>query len=337
MNKRNILLIIMGVVLIIFFASTFITNLNLTTVATDSGFDTSYDGGGSSGGSSWGGSHNGSSSGDYYNFDSPEGTIILMFLISVIIVVIIFGFVEYFKKHGIKNLIKNKLFKPTLILVVLFIVSVCFPELDFILALIIMLILFVVVPFLVIKVIKKSYSNINVTPKTKQYLPNTEENRKVLEECYKIFVDIQTAWMKFDYDKLRELTTDELYNTYYNQLQSLVLKGQKNIMSDFELVNYELVDIQENNNVITSTVELEVKFFDYIIDNESKILRGNNKKRVCMLYELTYVYNEEAIEECPNCNAKISKEDNICSYCKTTIPSIRGKMKLSTKKCIRQR
>ena len=140
--------------------------------------------------------------------------------------------------------------------------------------------------------------------------------------------------MNFDYDSLRKETTDNLYNTYYNQLQSLVLKGQKNVMSDFELVEYRLIKLSKKNSITTVKMELEVKFYDYIVDSSNKVVRGKKRKKVHMLYDLTYVYNEEAIEECPNCNAKIS---NICSYCKTTIPSIRGKMKLSTKKCIRQR
>ena len=45
MNKRNTLLIIMGVILIAFIVSISLTNFNLSAVATDSGFDTSYDGG----------------------------------------------------------------------------------------------------------------------------------------------------------------------------------------------------------------------------------------------------------------------------------------------------
>ena len=42
-------------------------------------------------------------------------------------------------------------------------------------------------------------------------------NRPILLNCYQIFYDTQMAWMNFDYEKLRQLLTDELYNSYKNQ------------------------------------------------------------------------------------------------------------------------
>ena len=108
-------------------------------------------------------------------------------------------------------------------------------------------------------------------------------------------------------------------------------------MSDFELVEYKLIKLSKKNSITTVKMELEVKFYDYIVDSSNKVVRGKKRKKVCMLYDLTYVYNEEAIEECPNCNAPLAPETTICNHCSTVIASTRSKMKLSTKKCIRQR
>ena len=51
-------------------------------------------------------------------------------------------------------------------------------------------------------------------------LPNeTVDSLKII--AYDTFIAVQNAWMDFDYDKLRELCTDELYNSYVSQLKTL--------------------------------------------------------------------------------------------------------------------
>lgn len=69
---------------------------------------------------------------------------------------------------------------------------------------------------------------------------DTEENEKIAEEAYQIYYDIQMAWMDFDYDVLKTLVTDELFHMYKNQLETLKMKNQQNIMSNFELVQKRL-------------------------------------------------------------------------------------------------
>ena len=319
MSSNNKGLFVIGMLLIVLMAFSYVGNFNLSKIATDSGFDTSYD----SGGSDWGGSSDwgsDSSGGDGDMFGLGENIILGVFFI-IIPVSILFN-----KKKEKTTKEKVLLILASIIIVVL---TLC--------RLIVLLFTLSGLLFMAWAMITLAIDSIFKKKKKNKGLPLTAENRKILDECYEIFVNVQNAWMNFDYDSLRKETTDNLYNTYYNQLQSLVLKGQKNVMSDFELVEYKLIKLSKKNSITTVKMELEVKFYDYIVDSSNKVVRGKKRKKVRMLYDLTYVYNEEAIEECPNCNAKISKEDNICSYCKTTIPSIRGKMKLSTKKCIRQR
>ena len=319
MSSNNKGLFVIGMLLIVLMAFSYVGNFNLSKIATDSGFDTSYD----SGGSDWGGSSDwgsDSSGGDGDMFGLGENIILGVFFI-IIPVSILFN-----KKKEKTTKEKVLLILASIIIVVL---TLC--------RLLVLLFTLSGLLFMAWAMITLAIDSIFKKKKKNKGLPLTAENRKILDECYEIFINVQNAWMNFDYDSLRKETTDNLYNTYYNQLQSLVLKGQKNVMSDFELVEYKLIKLSKKNSITTVKIELEVKFYDYIVDSSNKVVRGKKRKKVHMLYDLTYVYNEEAIEECPNCNAKISKEDNICSYCKTTIPSIRGKMKLSTKKCIRQR
>ena len=316
MSSNNKWMFVLGVALIFLFTVSYIGNFSLSNVATDSGFDTSYDSGGSSSSSS-SSDFDGSSGEPMDIFDRGDNITLGIFL--SIFLLIIF---------------KEVADKKVRIIIGLIMISIIVLALLRILFLIFfggIIALFTVVPFIL------SRRSKNVKALKREYLPKTDENLKMLEEGYKIFINVQNAWMNFDYDQLREETTDNLYNTYYNQLQPLSLKGQKNVMSDFELINYELVNIKEKDNVTTVKIELEVKFYDYIADQKGNVIRGTKNKKVHMLYEMTYIYNKKAITKCPNCDADLNSSDEICSYCNTKITSIRSKMKLSTKKCLRQR
>ena len=330
MSSKSKYMFILGISLILLFAVS-IGNFDLSKVATDSGFDTSYDGGGSSSSSSWDSdSSSGGSSWDSDSSSGGDGDLFGWFEnIFVGVLLILLPISGIFHEKEIKN--KLILLLVAIVIVVLTVLRI--------LLLIILIPLFALLFVSLLLLLKDSIlkKGKKIKHKHTNYLPKSQANLDILERGYKIFVDVQNAWMNFDYDNLRKTTTDELYNTYYNQLQTLSVKGQKNIMSDFELVNYELVSLNKKEQLVIIKMLLEVKFYDYIVDSSDKVIRGKKRKKVHMLYDLTYVYNESAITECPNCNAPLASETAICSHCNTVIPSTRSKMKLSTKKCIRQR
>ena len=152
------------------------------------------------------------------------------------------------------------------------------------------------------------------------YINNIEPNfniEKFNEKAYQLFYDVQMGWIEFDYDKLKKLLSDELYNTYVIQLDELKLKNQKNIMKDFNLISSGITDFKKQNFKYVVKVQLEVEFIDYVEDSEThKVVRGNNDISVDNTYILTF---ERLIEEgkentCPNCGSKL--EGNVTDICK---------------------
>ena len=158
---------------------------------------------------------------------------------------------------------------------------------------------------------------------------------------YENFVNVQNAWMEFDYDKLRELCTDELFNTYKAQLETLKLKKGKNIMTAFDMVDIKITNATiENDNVILTTY-LCINFYDYVINTETKqTIRGTKETMVHNNYILTFVRSSK-IEtgkenKCPNCGAPINnKASDVCEYCKSTIVKDSEKFVLSKKNIIK--
>jgi predicted lipid-binding transport protein (Tim44 family) len=142
--------------------------------------------------------------------------------------------------------------------------------------------------------------------------------------AFENFVAIQNAWMEFDYDKLRELCTDELYNTYTSQLDTLKIKNGKNVMSDFDQEEIKIMGIKKQDKLVTVEVYLRITFYDYVINQKSKeVIRGTKDHKLTNNYEMQFVRkqdNSKKKTKCPNCGAEIDTVTSTkCEYCGSTI------------------
>lgn len=164
-----------------------------------------------------------------------------------------------------------------------------------------------------------------------------EEMNKLV---FKLYKDIQDAWMNFDYDTLRKYTTDELFHMYESQLKVLQAKKQKNIMSDIKFKYAKIININIQNGVEKVTMYLNTITTDYVIDANGKIVRGSDKIRNDMEYLITLNRNMEKvnIKNCPSCGAEINiVSGGQCPYCDNVIVNNNEEFVMSKKECIGQR
>lgn len=163
-----------------------------------------------------------------------------------------------------------------------------------------------------------------------------ETQEEFIKKRYEDFVAIQCAWMDFDYNALREKTTDELYNQYIMQLETLKVKKQQNIMKDFEFFSGEIVSVSKENNKLYVTIKLCAEFYDFIIDtNKQEIIRGTRKDKEMPTYEMIFVKSVKTPNTncCPNCGAKLNKKNiDTCEFCKTKITKETEDWLLASKK-----
>lgn len=292
----------------------------IISIKADSGWDSSYDSGSSwDSGSDWGSSSwdndydydyndwgSGSSSGGSYSgsIDSPA-TILLPF---IIIIVFVFGItiMSSGKKRNNNVSAREKRRREYL---------------------------------------SRKTEHFNYTKLTIEQANNVIPNFDIEEfnfKAYKIFYDTQIAWMNFDYDKLKELVTDELYNSYVMQLDALKVKNQKNTMKGFELIDSYIVDLKEENDKYIAKVYLNVSFYDYVENiNTGIILRGTSNRKLNNTYVLTFIRTKEEktdINICPRCGAPVEGNvTGICEYCKSKLINDNYSWVMSKKEKIRQR
>lgn len=157
---------------------------------------------------------------------------------------------------------------------------------------------------------------------------------------YQDYLAIQYAWMEFKYDMLSNKTTNELYNQYKMQLETLKVKGQKNVMKDFLYIDGMITNISKINNRTAVTVEIITRFYDYIInENSQAIIRGTDSKKVSMHYRMIFIKNNSLKPKihCPKCGAELKNTStNVCEFCRTKITKETEEWLLSEKECISQ-
>jgi len=179
---------------------------------------------------------------------------------------------------------------------------------------------------------KKNYDKV-----IQKYLPNYTEEM-LLQEFYDIFVNIQEAWMKFDYKTLEKYCSNELYESYYMDLEVLKKKHGKNMMSDFTLLSYNIRNIEEVHGRVVIDMFLKVSFKDYVVDTKkNKIIHGDSEVATTKKYDLEYVMDlDSEIDKkkvCPNCGAKLHGRE--CEFCHTIVDTKKDHFVLNKKGIIR--
>lgn len=359
--KRKILIIVLCLILVGIFATTY----HMQLVGADSGFDSSYDSGGGSwssgsdwGGSSWDSDYDSTGSGDWNIQD-----LWIMFLLFIIVVVVVllkylFEFIinKFLDSHigiNISNTITDITIetKILLILVGLFILTaivglligfktIIYSLLNIFGAL--GLIVFVIWASNVhISFIRKKSTQKRITILTNDDIVNLSGKEfnieKFKKQVFNIYKELQIAWMNFDYGKIKELISDEMYNMYTNQLETLKIKNQQNIMSDIELINCEITEYCKLNNKEIFKVYMSVNCHDYIINiKNNKVLRGKKHKKITLGYILTFERNIEIVNHCPQCGSDV-KNLTECKYCKSKIVNNNDKLKMTKKQIVSQK
>ena len=124
------------------------------------------------------------------------------------------------------------------------------------------------IPFIVIMIVilskAKSLNGIpGITPQSlpedyiKKFIPDFDYN-KFVSDRFNDYVEIQNAWMNFDYDTLRNKLTDELYNQYAMQLDTMKIKNEQNIMNNYKLLRTYVTGIKEENGNIEITIQMVI-------------------------------------------------------------------------------
>ena len=158
-------------------------------------------------------------------------------------------------------------------------------------------------------------------------------------QVYLMYKELNDAWMKKDLEPIRHLLTDEMYNMYLMQLDTLIEQNQTNIMKDYLFVSGHVYSRRKYKGKETTVMIFRIKCRDYIIDDTTnKVIRGKEKDIIDYTYEFKLVRNVEAKEiVCPSCGYMIqNKEGVVCPHCSSVVHTNTNTWRLADKRVLRQ-
>ena len=187
----------------------------------------------------------------------------------------------------------------------------------------------------------KKYKNIppmfpyNATEQITEFIKQNDENfdtEQFLLWAKNIFITIQTAWAQRDWEKIRTLEKEELFEQHNTQLQEYIRLGRINIMENINVIDAYLHKLVIDENFENLTVSLRATMNDYIINEKNgKVLMGNKNEVFDTIYQMTFtrrkgiktnLINGLIVNVCPHCGATVeSASAGVCQYCGSVVHS----------------
>ncbi len=168
------------------------------------------------------------------------------------------------------------------------------------------------------------------------------KNRKEIEKSlFKILKNIQTARTNYDYDTLKHLCTEKLYNLYICELNVLHQADLGYHFEDYKLVESQIYSIESDDKYIKLKVAMKASCISYRLDAEKQLVDGSKTDHTIIVHELEFTKNIKTKEieiNCPNCGAPTKRSaKGKCSYCGTIIGTESSDWQLSKNKVIAEK
>ena len=177
--------------------------------------------------------------------------------------------------------------------------------------------------------------------------PNFNE-QALLEKIGNEYVQMQQAWQNKDWEPMRAIMTDALYNQMARQLDALKQQGVTNYVERIAVLDARIrrYAVEGDNDVLV--VRLSTRICDYTVNDKSgQVVSGDKNKELFMTYDWKLIRQKDrktlaqaSMTEvnCPNCGAPLSlNQSGKCPYCGSVITLADHDWALSVIKGISQR
>lgn len=144
---------------------------------------------------------------------------------------------------------------------------------------------------------------------------------KFLSYVDNVFIKILHAIMFNKLDTIDHFVSDSVYNRLTEKVNKL---KKNNLIQMYEMTNVKESNITKKEILDDKTVievSLTGRYVDYIMNNDNKIIEGNDENRIEQKYILTFEKNNNAktqkiSRKCPGCGANMDiNNSGKCEYC----------------------
>lgn len=154
------------------------------------------------------------------------------------------------------------------------------------------------------------------------------DDYKFKEFAKSTFLLLQEAWTALDWDKVRPLETDYLFQQHQYWIRCYKAEGVRNVLEEVAVTRVELAKVSLDRYFDALTVRIFARMKDYTVNaSDGKVLSGSPDKLRHFSEYWTFVRRSGVTSKdrdatrCPNCGAPLDKvtHSGDCEYCHTRI------------------
>lgn len=133
-------------------------------------------------------------------------------------------------------------------------------------------------------------------------------------------VELQAAWTARDWERVRPLETEHLFQMHRYWIDAYKRQGLRNVVDDFQVTRIEPVKIDTDAFYESITVRIFANGRDYTVDERGKVVSGSNSDVRRWSEYWTLIRTRTAADKgklsCPNCGAAVDAgQTAICPFC----------------------
>jgi Tim44-like domain len=141
-----------------------------------------------------------------------------------------------------------------------------------------------------------------------------------------IAVELQDAWTAREWERVRPLETDSLFQMHRYWIDAYKRQGLRNVVDGFDVTRIEPVKITHDAFYEAITVRIRAKGRDHTVDGQGKVVSGSQTELRFWTEYWTFIRSRGGHErrdvKCPNCGAAVDAgATGICNYCGGKITS----------------
>lgn len=134
-----------------------------------------------------------------------------------------------------------------------------------------------------------------LTDKEIKKIDETIDKEELKKEIFTLYKKVEVAKSKFDYEALKKLLTESLYNEEEQKLKEFKSNKQKLVATNIKLQEIKILSIQNKNEIETINIYLHVSQYDYVTDSKKKVIRGTDTSEYQIEYKITLEKNQDNV------------------------------------------
>ena len=137
------------------------------------------------------------------------------------------------------------------------------------------------------------------------------------------FVMLFTSVMMKEMDNVKHMLSESVFNKYNAYVEELKSRDETQMYDMLNVAETEINDIEITEEAIKIHVSLLSKAYDYVLDSNGSIIKGQDQRREEKRNHLIFTKkinfkNHKDVRKCPGCGASIDANlSGKCEYCDT--------------------